>query len=207
MTIVRNLVRNNVRNLARDLVSADFCSIMTFTPAVETNSSGAFSGIRLTVTNNGVGDGTYVTAGDTSWTSANGKVSAELTYISSSAGTSSHRLYLGQGVSTIIGLAYFDSTKVLSDVVSSTNLVTGLTGGSGYTFNIVLDQSAGTATYEDSEGNSGSLTVDGAYSNTTASIWGVGGNTTASEVIVQDVNLGSQAFTLASSVGKYCDYT
>lgn len=192
------------------LSASAFCPLLTWTPSVETNSSGAFSGtpaIRLTITNDGGGAGSYVTYGLPQWISATGKVSAELRFISSSANTSTHNLYIQQGVTTICALSYRPSTQVLYDLVGLANVATLLTGGEGYTFNIVLDQAAGTATFEDSEANSGSITVNGAYDNSLATFWMTGGGTGVSEIGVHEINAGTQAFTLASSDGKYCDYT
>lgn len=186
-----------------------FCPLLTWTPSLETNSSGAFSGnpaIRLTITNDGGGAGSYVTYGLPQWTSATGKVSGELTFISSSADTSTHNLYIQQGVTTICALSYQPATQVLYDLVGAANVATGLTGGEGYTFNIVLDQSAGTATFEDSEENSGSITVSGSYDNSVSTFWMTGGGTATSEVGVHDINLGTQVFTLGTSEGRYCDY-
>ncbi len=186
-----------------------YCELLSWTPSLQTNSSGAFSGspaIRLTVTNDGGGAGTYVTSGSPSWTSATGSVSFECRFISSSANTSTGGIYLVQGVTEMIGLIYFVQTGVLYDFIGATNVATGLTGGENYTFGFKLNQAAGTCTFSDSEGNSGSLTVNGAYSNATASFFSTASNTAVSEVHVHEVNAHTEAFWLPASQGGYCDY-
>lgn len=205
------LTTSNVETdkITASLVSAAdalFCAFMTWTPALETNSTGAFSGSELTITNDGGGAGSYVTSGDTTWTSSSGDVSIECRFKSSSAGTTTHNIYIIQGVTSVCALSYQVNTAVLYDIVAASNVETGLTGGENYTFGIKLNQAAGTATYSDSEGNSGSLAVDAAYNNATASLFATGGGTQTSEVGVHELNIGNEAFWLAASSGKYCDY-
>ena len=128
---------------------ASYCSLMSWTTALQTNCTGVFDDIELTVTNTG-GAGQFFATGDTSWTSSTGTVSGELRF-KSDTGTNSHNLIIVQGATTICGLSFNNTTKTLFDSVAMSNVETGLTGGADYTFNVVLNQTAGTATYKDSE--------------------------------------------------------
>jgi len=184
-----------------------FCSIMDWTTSFAMNSLGVVSGVELTVTNDGGGGGFYTTIGDTSWTSQTGLVSGECRFKSDTLTTSETFLIIGDGAQTSYSwLIYKNATKVLYDNVGGVNVATGLTGGANYTWGIKFNQATGTATWSDSENNSGPLTVDASYDNTVASYWATGGSTSANEVVVSETNLGNTDFWLPESSGRFCDY-
>lgn len=80
-----------------------------------------------------------------------------------------------------------------------------------FTFSVNINQAAGTANFEFSDGvndTSGALTVNPNYDNTVFShCFGAVSGVGLGDVIVADQNNGTSAFTLANSVGRPCDYT
>lgn len=192
-----------------------YCSDMTFTEAFALNSSGAFDGMELTVTNDGGGLGNYYAASDVGWTSASGKVSVELTF-DSSTDLSNGGVFIGlvHGDSTIVtALEYLPFSGRIKDVVDDSTLATVSPTIGQFTLGVTLDQATGTATYSyklddatEATANA-SLTVDGAYNNTNASFLVIGSNTPTSGVNVVTVNSGQAAFVTNVDGNGYCEYT
>lgn len=203
MSIVTSIARESFTSSITTIVRASVCSLMSWLDALTTNCSASFVGNELTITNDGGGTGSYFGAGQSTWTESSGIISGECRFKSDTAGTSTTNLYIVQGATIITALSYNNSTKVLFDIQASANVATGLTGGANYTYGIKFDQ-AGTATFSDSEGNSGSLGVDVAYSSATASFWSTGGGTGVSEVAVSETALGQGPFWLPASEGSWC---
>jgi hypothetical protein len=185
--------------------SSGFCSVLSYTQTFALNSSGVFSGSQLTVTNDGGGAGQWFSQGDTTWINSSDLVSGEARFKSDTATTTETNLIFGQGATAICRLTFINATKVLYDAVGTVNVATGLTGGADYTWGIKFNQSNGTATWSDSEANSGSLTVDAGYNSASASTWSNGIITGISEVGVAEYNVGQEEFWLAASEGTYCE--
>ena len=186
------------------------CADLTFSEIITTNSSGAFVGQTLTVTNDGGGSGVYGAQSITSWQSATGEVSFEVKY-KSKTGTLTAGDVIGilirQGGVDLVGVAMIPSVGYVYDIIATTTPETGLTMVEDvYTLGLTLNQAAGTATYTDSLGNTGALTVGGGYDNSIYTSVGAVINTSTSNVLVSEYHTSPSAFTLGLS-GGWCSYT
>ena len=186
------------------------CADLTFSEMITTNSSGAFVGQTLTVTNDGGGSGVYGAQSITSWQSATGEVSFEVKY-KSKTGTLTAGDVIGilirQGGVDLVGVAMVPSVGYVYDIIATTFPETGLTMVEDvYTLGLTLNQAAGTATYTDSLGNTGALTVGGGYDNSIYTSVGAVINTSTSNVLVGEYHTSPSTFTLGLS-GGWCSYT
>ena len=184
---------------------------MTFTPAATINSSGAFSGgsgsaQRLTVTNTGGGVGLYIALSDQEWTSNTGKVSAELQFVSNSGSIDMNQGFQQLGMGSPCGV-YITSAGggELRDITTGLTLES-ITIDPDYVCGAQLDQAAGTATYADSNGNTGALAVDAGYNNANPTKLLGSINTSSGGSGVADWNTGNVAWQLPQSEGRHCDY-
>lgn len=191
-----------------------YCSVMTFTPLVQVNSSGVVSGMQLTITNNGGGVGNYLTGGDTDVTSASGKLSFEYKFNSlsdKSAGGLS-LLIIQAGVPAIYIFYDFVSGN-LRDELNGSAVLANFAAVDGETgIGITLNQAASTATYSYKLDNvtaptaNAALTVAGTYNNAVASkvVWGMG--TAIGAVGVITLNAYTELFVTNVDGLGYCEY-
>lgn len=194
--------------------NVEFCDIMTFTPVIETNSTGVWSGMQLTVTNDGVGAGIYQTVSDQSWTSANGKVSAEIKFNSATI-TSGTIVSVGfrQGINNMALVGYIAATGQIFDQIASTVLETISPTIGEFVLGITLDQSAGTATYSyklndsASPSSNAATSVSGTYNNASATTLYTPVNTPTSGVVVITANSSQTAFVTNVDGQGYCSYS
>lgn len=191
-----------------------YCPDMTFFEALVNNSSGAFDGMKLTVTNDGGGFGNYYVGSNESWISDNGKVSAELTFDSSTdlSGSGVFLSFLQAGAN-VVALEYRQGTGHLIDVVASSTLATITPTIGQFTLGITLDQSIGRASYSYKLNNASApsanapISVAGAYDNAVATSFVTGSNTPTSGVNVIISNTGQAEFVTNVDGEGYCEYT
>lgn len=194
---------------------ASFCSAMTFSEAVATNSDGVLvnnaTGQQLTVTNDGGGYGVYILLSSQSWSSTTGTVSFELLW-NSSTDVTNGEIGLGiynAGATNAIQLSYFPATGILQDVIASSTLATFSAVQGSYRMGIKLDMGAGTATYQDNHStpHSGSLSVAGDFDNSNPFNFVFYANTPTSGVTVVTAATGTVPFVLAQSNNRWCEYS
>lgn len=191
-----------------------YCSAMTFTESFALNSSGVLAnnatGQQLTVTNDGGVGGFYFLLSNQTWTSTSGSVSFELLFNSASDVTNGEIgiAIFQSGMANEVHLAYFPASGILKDVVADSTLATFTASQGSYRMGIKLDQSAGTATYQDNHStpHSGSLSVAGTYDSADPSYFLFYANTPTSGETVITAITGSTAFDLSQSEGRWCDY-
>lgn len=170
---------------------------------------------KVTMTAGGSG-GTGGSISNVASKSTTGNLSMEGNFISNTGGVGIFGIAFTQaempGASTA-GIVLFLSggSGTLFDLVGSAPIGAAFTVSYPLDFSVNLDQAAGTATFEFADGvndTSGSITVEAGYDNSQfifGSVVSIGMG--ANEVIEVDINVGSSAFTLPNSSGKYCDYT
>lgn len=207
------LIKN--RTLSESQSPALYCSAMTFSEAVATNSAGVLvngaSGQQLTVTNDGGGAGIYILLSTQSWSSTSGTVSFELLW-NSATDVTSGEIGLGiynAGATNAAQISYFPATGILQDVIASSTLATFSAVQGSYRMGIKLDMSAGTATYQDNHStpHSGSMSVAGDFDNANPFNFVFYANTPTSGVTVVTAVTGTTQFVLGQSEGRWCSYT
>lgn len=193
-------------------VISEFCPSMTLSEAFALNSSSVISGMGVTVTNDGGGEGVCVILASPSITSASGKLSLELKIDSvSDDSAGSFSIQIIQGVTPVCVLSYVFAVSSLLDVNNDTLATFNYTSGETV-IGLTLDQATGTATYSYKETTASSptanaaLSVDAAYNNAVASSIAVTANTAVNSVNSVTLNAGTAAFVTSVDGLGYCEF-
>lgn len=204
---------NSVGDFVKFIPAGAFCPIMTFTELFAVNSSGVFTGMQLTVTNDGVGAGQNIQVGDTDWIATTGKVSFEVKFNSS---TDLNGCVIGialiQGATFICGAGLYAGTGEIEDLADTSILETVAVTVGQFVIGITLDQDAGTATYSRkltdaaSPSANAAITVDAGYVNTDPITLVMVSHTADSGVNVSTGNSGNAAFVTNVDGLGYCEF-
>jgi hypothetical protein len=199
---------------------SSFCSIANFsTELLADNASGGFNqetGV-LTVTGlGGGGNGTYFAgAMSDGWTSATGEVCFALGLTTTSGATGHISLFFSHAaMSTIAGAQALLASNKMFDGITEVQAdgggdISPVVAGT-YWVGIKLNQAAGTASWKDTNGNTGTLTVAGTYNNANPVYMIIGAQVGNNGSKTITVNTGNAAWPTGLEdflTDAYCAYT